>query len=284
MIDFPRSFFTWQTFPWKDDPYYRYAGGFIGKEGDVRHVRFNLEAACTISDEGGGKEVELFVGAPCRSEYTIPANGFFQIPNGEFRMAFSRTHQVPIARRPRSESEALSARKLSAAFQDHGISIMQHPQPVALCTGERVVEAVLANALLNARCTYRVPEHNVRVTVEFPVNLINVNREDSAFQVCTGPLVLPDLAAWDGSRVDRVFLAHAAFTAFDYVEFILRRELSAAPEELAWLHKVDGRDRLALHDPHNRPPGYPPPRPSPTVYSEVWALSSENLLLRASNL
>ena len=68
-----------------------YAGGFIGKEGDVRHVRFNLESRCVISDESGSQLSELFVGAPCRSEYTIPRRNFFQIPSDEFRMAFSRT-------------------------------------------------------------------------------------------------------------------------------------------------------------------------------------------------
>ena len=109
MIDFPRSFFTWQTFPVKPDPYFKYAGGFIGKEGDVRHVRFNLESLCTISD-GNGKAAELFVGAPCRSEYTIPRREFFQIPSDEFRMAFSRTHQIPIAKRPSGENEPAASR------------------------------------------------------------------------------------------------------------------------------------------------------------------------------
>jgi len=122
------------------------------------------------------------------------------------------------------------------------------------------------------------------VTVEYPVNLINVNRENGTFQVCTGPLVLPDLATRNGGGVERVFLAQAAFTAFDYIEFILRREVAAAAGELAWLHHIEGRDRLELHDPGNRPPGYPPPRPSPKVYHEVWELESENVLLRAPNL
>ena len=284
MIDFPRSFFTWKTFPWQADPYYKYAGGFIGEEGDVRHVRFSLEARCVISDENSGQKTELFVGAPCRSEYTIPRRNFFQIPSDEFRMAFSRSHQVPIARRPSSETEPRGGRELSAAFQEHGVSLREHLHPIELRASEQIVEATLANALLNARCTYRDPQSDLRVTVEFPVDLINVNRKDATFQVCTGPLILPDLTTWNGQGVGRVFLAEVAFTAFDYVEFILRREVAAAAEELTWLHRPEGRDRRELHDPANKPPGYPPPRPSPKVYHEVWALQSENVLLRAPNL
>lgn len=284
MIDFPRSFFTWKTFPVQDDPYYKYAGGFIGREGDVRHVRFNIEASCAISDDNGGVLAELFVGAPCRTEYTIPRQGFFQIPSSEFRMAFSRSHRIPIARRPSSEKEPASAQKLSESFHDHDISLKELPHPIELTAAEPLIEATLANALLNASCAYRDAQTGLRVTVQFPVNLINVNREDATFQVCTGPLVLPDLATWNGRGVDRVFLAHVAFTAFDYIEFILRREVAAAPEELEWLHQVEGRDRNELHDPNNRPPGYPPKRPSPTVYHEVWAFPSSNTILRAPNL
>ena len=284
MIDFPRSFFTWKTFPVQVDPYYKYAGGFIGKEGDVRHVRFNIESSCVIADDSGVALAEIFVGAPCRSEYTIPRQGFFQIPSSEFRMAFSRSHRIPIAKRPSSETEPASAQALSDAFQDHNIGLKEIPHPIELNASEPLIEATLANALLNARSSYRDAQTGLRVTVEFPVNLINVNREDATFQVCTGPLVLPDLATWNGRVVNRVFLAHVAFTAFDYIEFILRREVAAAPEELAWLHHIEGRDRLELHDPNNKPPGYPPPRPSPTVYHEVWALPSTNTILRAPNL
>ena len=167
MIDFPRSFFSWKTFPWQNDPYYKYAGGFIGKEGDVRHVRFNLESRCVISEESGSQLSELFVGAPCRSEYTIPRRNFFQIPSDEFRMAFSRTHQIPIAKRPSSESEPAAARELNAAFQDHRILLREYPHPIELHAAEQVVEATLANALLNAplhlpRFTER-PARNRRV-------------------------------------------------------------------------------------------------------------------------
>lgn len=283
MIDFPRSFFTWKTFPWKTDPYYKYAGGFIGQEGDVRHVRFNLEARCAILDEINGKTTELFVGAPCRSEYTIPRRNLFQIPNDEFRMAFSRSQQLPIARYPSNKPEAVSPLELRTAYQAHQIDIREHPHAVELGDRGRVVEATLANDLLNACSTYRHAKHNLQVTVEYPVNLINVNQQDATFQVCTGPLILPDLTTWNGQGVSRVFLAHVAFSAFDYVEFILRREVEAAPAERVWLDQPRGRNRLELHDPNKQPPGYPPPGRAPKVYNEVWEREAVNVVLRVPN-
>ena len=42
MINFPRSTFTWKSHPWHPDPYYKWAGGFVGTPGQVYHVRFSL--------------------------------------------------------------------------------------------------------------------------------------------------------------------------------------------------------------------------------------------------
>ena len=76
-----------------------------------------------------------------------------------------------------------------------------------------------------------------------------------------------------------MFLAHVAISGFDYVEFILQREVEAAESEQEWLDKPRGSDRLELLDPNNRPPDYPPPRPRPTVFNEVWELEASNVVL-----
>ena len=244
-------------------------------------VRFNLEAQCEIFDNQSGKRVELFVGAPCRTEYTIARRNLFQVPSAEFRYAFSRTHRLTIAKRPSTETELTDLAKLSDVFQDYKIDIREFPYSTCLTDSRSVVEAALAGDLLNARSTYQ--DAGKTVTVEFPVNLINLNESPYEFQVCTGPIILPDLKTWDGEGVSRVFLAHVAFTEFDYVEFILQREVEAAPHEQEWLDKPRGRDRLELLDPNKQPPNYPPPRPKPTVYNEVWEFPATNVILRTEN-
>ena len=125
-----------------------------------------------------------------------------------------------------------------------------------------MVQATRRHDLLNAQSRY--VSDGFTVTVEYPVNLINLNEEDAEFQVCTGPVLLPDLATWDGRQPARVFLAHAAFSAFDHVEFILRRQVDAAPEERLWLDHARGRDRFELIDPAVAPLGHPPGGPART--------------------
>ncbi|MEZ4730421.1 MAG: hypothetical protein R3E79_25120 [Caldilineaceae bacterium] len=283
MINFPRSTFTWKSNPWYPDPYYRYTGGFVGQPGQMYHVRFNLEASCTIQDDATGRRTELFVGAPCRTEYTIATRNLFQVPSAEFRMPFSRQYRLALAKRPSNEQEEVSVAPLTEAFQEHKVDIRSYVDVTELTNVRAIIDATLANDLLNAVSTYRDAERGLTIAIEYPVNLINLNVDDGEFQVCTGPVILPDLATWDGAEVTRVFLAHVAFTAFDHVEFILQREVEAAPEERAWLDQPQGRDRWELRDPAKRPPNYPPPRPKPTVYNEVWERAATNVVLRAEN-
>ena len=279
MINFPRSSFTWKSHPWASDPYYKWTGGFVGEPGQAYHVRFTLEARCLVRDGAGNELAELFMGAPCRSEYTIASENLFQIPSGEWRMAFSRSSIPAIAQRASTEQETTKAKPLAGAYQDYTIDIRSYAESAVLSEVGAIADSTLALEVQNARSIYRDGTSGIEVELEYPVNVMNLNVADGEFQVCTGPVLLPDLATWDGSDVHRVFVAHAAFSRFDRVEFILRRPVIAAPEEREWLDAPRGRDRLELIDPDNKPPGDPPGRPQPLVYNETWDLAAENAIL-----
>ncbi len=112
MINFPRSTFTWKSHPWRPDPFFKWPG-FVGRYGQSYHVRFNLEARCEVTEEASGKSAELFLGAPCRTEYTIARRNLFQIPSGEWRLktveapgSATRLHQNALTE---SDCSAISA-------------------------------------------------------------------------------------------------------------------------------------------------------------------------------
>ena len=283
MIAFRRSSFHWKSRPWKPDPVYKYTGGFVGVPGQAYQVRFHLEAACTVEDLESGRKTDLYLGAPCRTEYTIARRNLFQIPSDEWRMTFSRSLSIPISRRPSTEPAGTRGTPLEEQFKGHDIDIRQYDTDDTLTNAREVVQATLDRDLMNVRITWTAPDRNLQVTLEFPVDLININEEDAEFQVCTGPVVLPDLATWDGSEVHRVFLADAAVSGFDHAEFILRREIEAAEREKHWYEAPRGRDRLELNDPEHPPPDYPPRRPRPLVYNETWEKETENVILRTKN-
>ena len=281
MINFPRSSFTWKAHPWKPDPFYKWTGGFVGEHGQAYHVRFTLEARCVLRDGDGAEVAELFLGAPCRSEYTIASENLFQIPSGEWRMAFSRSSIPAIAQRTSTEAEEVQARSLADAFQDYQIDIRSYPAADLLTLIDAITDSTLACDAQNARSIYCDELSGLEVELEYPINVMNLNEAVGQFQGCTGPLLLPDLATWDGRDIHRVFVAHAAFSRFDRVEFILRRPVSASPEDRVWLDEPRGRDRLELINSNKLPPNYPPGRPKPLVYNETWDLAAQNAVLRA---
>jgi len=284
MINYHASTFTWRS-RHSPHPYYRYEGGFVGKFGDVYDVRSNLQASFEILDDSSGRVTEVFLGSPCRGEYTIADRNLFQVPSFEFRMAFSRHRDVRISRGTGGEKEKVDERPstLSERYLDFKLDLRRFDRSEEVYDARQVIDSSLAGDLLNARSTYRDEARNLTVAVEYPVNLINLNDEGAQFQVCTGPVLVPDLATWDGSEVSRGFLAHVAFTSFDHVEFILRRDVEASESDREWLARPVGRDRNDLVDPDNRPTGYPPRRWQATTYNEVWALDGHNVFLRASN-
>ena len=283
MIDYSRSTFTWKAHPIKADPYYKYSGGIVGTPGQVYHVRFNLQASFAIDDESGNRRGEVFLGSPCRSEYTIASSNLFQIPSGEWRMAFSREYNMPVTARPSWEPEPeMKPNRLDEQYTDFNIDIRNHAKVEELTDAGQIVDATLASDLLGARSTYTDSETGLSVSVEFPVNLINLNAADGEFQICTGPVLLPDLKTWDGSQVSRAFLAQVALTSYDHVEFILRREIDASESDQEWLDKPRGRDRYELIDPNNAPPREFA-RKRPTVYNETWELDAVNVVWRVQN-
>jgi hypothetical protein len=224
------------------------------------------------------------MGAPCRAEYTIAKRNLFQVPSNEFRMAFSREHSLDIANRPSDEVETAKTRNLDAHHTNHKIDIRKRKDVTTTADPTEIIDMTLANDLMNARSTYKDPERGLSIAVEYPVNLINVNPVDGEYQVCTGPVIVPDLETWDGKSVTRVFLAHVAFTASDYVEFILRREVDASDSEKASLVQPYGMDRNELHDPANKPDDYPPRRWQANAYSEIWEKeNADNVLMRVAN-
>ena len=283
MINFQASMLTWENKIYHRDSYYKYDGGFVGSPGDIYHVRFNTQSSCVVRDPTNGADTEIFLGSPCRAEYTIAYTKLFQVPSNEFRMAFSRQNEIKISNQPSSAKENLPLNSLSKKGVEYSFDKRLYGEYEKLDQVREVIQATLAGDFLNAESTYNDSKSGLSVTLQFPVNLINLNDLGNEFQVCTGPILVPDLSSWNGSDISRSFLAHVALSSFDHVEFILRREVDVSDAEKSLIESPKGLDRNELVDPMNEPEGYPPKRWQATTYNEVWELESENVFYRSAN-
>ena len=266
------------------DPFYKYPGGFVGKTGDAYHVRFDLDCVCRIREENRDP-YEVFLGADCRSEYTIARRNLFQIPNSEFRMAFSRDTRIHIARHPDLPMDSGENAPLGESFQDWHVKLNTFPRHKTIVEGRACVEAALDHAILNATSRWSHPGKPVEIEIEYPVHLINLDDALGEFQVCTGPVIVPDMQTWNGDGIGRVFLAHASFSSFDWVEFVLRQEVEASERDKESRSKVSGRDRWELRDSGRLPPegvaGKRPLLSGLTAFHKTMGIRCENEILTA---
>ena len=279
MIDFERSFFTWTSHPFELHPHYINAGGMTQGAGSVRNVRVTYDAKCDITNTKTDETEELFLLSPCRSEYTIPKEEFFQLPSGEWRVIFSRTHRIPLARRPSTEEGKSKAGELNLV--DTRFTTRTHSNFTVLTSAKEVIDATLADKPLNARCTYEDEAGGYKWAIEYPARTMNLNVEEGLFQVDTGPIPLPDMKSYDGKRPMRAFFSYVAFSEFDSAEFILRREVEPSEEDKKWLFQSPGKWRYTLRDPNNPPPGHPPRPNWPSVFNETMVIKTSNQFLSA---
>jgi len=283
LINYFTSTFTWKGKSFTGDPYYKYPGGFVGNIGEKYHVRFNTQSSFIIEDEESKKYDEVFLGSPCRSEYTIAKNNLFQVPSNEFRMALTKENKVNIASKPNCEDDDINFSKLEGNYIDYKLDIREYTNHVQLNKESEVIKATLNGDLLNAKCSFKDESSGLLVTLQFPVNLINLNYDQNEFQVCTGPIIVPDLSSWEIGKTGQVFLAHVAFTSFNYIEIILRRDVKPEKSELDWLTKPIGLDRNELVNPENIPSLHPEQRWQVTTYNEVLGLNTKNVFLKCAN-
>ena len=196
-------------------------------------------------------------------------------------MAFSQNSIPSIAKKHSSEPEKSRAKPLKESYQNYKVDIRNYADNKTLSDIGAIIKSTLDGDAQNALTIYEDEKTKIVVELEYPINVMNINVEKKEFQICTGPILLPDLSTWDGQDIHRVFVAHAAFSKFDQVEFILRRSVEAAPKERKWLDQPRGRDRLELINPHNEPSGFPSPRPKLYAYNETWELPAKNSILSA---
>jgi hypothetical protein len=198
-------------------------------------------------------------------------------------MAFSKQNEIKISNQPSDEKEKLPLNSLAKEGVEYSFDKRLYGEYEKLDQAREVIQATLAGDFLNGVSTYSDVQSGLTVTLEFPVNLINLNDLGNEFQVCTGPILVPDLSSWNGSDISRSFLAHVALSSFDHVEFILRREVDVADAEKNWIELPRGLDRNELADLGRKPEGYPAKRWQATTYNEVWELDSENVFYRSEN-
>ena len=226
--EFHRSFFTFRIDTLKKQPRtVSHQPPFT-----LNNARIPIECRCRITEKSTEEMCEFFLGANCKTERVGVERDIWPMPNADFVPVCSRTqwmvlkaydsvgngvmfHPPSLGKQPERQvidvDETFDSLRIDVAESTHG-EVLETP--------EAIVEAVLANRLLNART--RVESDRYTADVDFPVKTINANELDMIYQLDTGPVLLPDLSREPDDLIGGMELAFVAFNAPTWVELIVR--------------------------------------------------------------
>jgi hypothetical protein len=239
MTDFGNSYMTWSV---PHDPSDQRQPGHMPWGNSARIL---LDARCTITNTATGATDDFYLVAPCRTEWMYRDDRLFQVPSGEYREVFSATRRLNLGKRmtvegelPRSIPAKMRNEPTPGAVRTVGLTALDFtigtfPMVTALTTDADVVTATQENLPLVGVTEIWNEERHLHAVLEYPIKTMNFHPERRRFQVDTGPLIVPDLAADEEHWMDTFALAHINYNTFDRAEFICRR-----PTPLL----VDGRE------------------------------------------
>jgi hypothetical protein len=183
-------------------------------------ARILIDARCTIFDSDGKLADELYLIAPCRTEWMYRETELIQNPSGEYRQIFSEPHALQLSvGKSISESGPITHGPAVSTEGFNWIQFTISPKPSRLlATDKEVVDATMANVPIVAKTSFE--SNGLKAILEYPIRTMNYHEERVRFQVDTGPLIFPDLDADTERLIDRCYLAHTVYNNFTYAEFI----------------------------------------------------------------
>ena len=116
--------------------------------------------------------------------------------------------------------------------------LVEGGEVVELEDGEAICAATYAGDPLVAQTEISNDETGLRAVIEYPVKSMNTNREQSAYQVDTGPVAFPDLSQRHGCHADAISLAFVAFNAPHFADFVLEVPTAVGSEEIHHFSQV----------------------------------------------
>jgi hypothetical protein len=107
-------------------------------------------------------------------------------------------------------------------FDDVQLMVRREERAEPLVDVPAILAATLAGRPLIGRTEIDLTDGR-RALLEYPIKTMNVNEELGKFQVDTGPVPFPDMAAPGTRAIDRMKLAFIAYNCFDRAEFLLQQ-------------------------------------------------------------
>ena len=200
----------------------------------LNNARFPLDCVCRVTRVEGSiaGTVEYALGASCKAEQVYVAENIWHDPPADMCLIASSDEYLVIKSWDKNNRGVMlsppslgpqperQAGKCSDAFTEMQIDFQKVTGRLLTSTIE-IVEAVLANRPLISQTDFALPDGQ-QVTIEYPVKVVNVSEREMFYQVDTGPVLVPDSTAFDGThQISALRLAFIAHNTLGCTELLL---------------------------------------------------------------
>ena len=192
----------------------------IGNAAD-NEVRFWVESRTLIIDEETGRSQQYVQAGSCKSEHTFAEKDLFHAVNYDFLPIFGPEWSIIYRRWAECRDEYKSCLPSKDLWQGQKYHLIEGAQCRLLEDDEAVLAATYAWEPVVAQTEIWNEETRQRAIMEFPVKTLNTRRQDTIYQVDSGPVVFADLSRRWERMVDGLSLAFVAFKAPHFADFVL---------------------------------------------------------------
>jgi hypothetical protein len=185
------------------------------------NARIQVEARCVMLDRETSESESYYLVASCKGEDTHGKGRLFLVPSYDFCMVYSSKDFMIIRTHANAERDNTTVGDNRGHFLEVDFHIEMADADV-LESNEEIVQATLANCILNGRSEIADEAGRYQAMLEFPVKTMNVNDISNIYQVDTGPIPLPDFTSTKERMVERFQLAFVAYNRADEAYFVIQ--------------------------------------------------------------
>jgi len=180
---------------------------------------FWIESRCRITDPATDEVRDYYQCASCKSESTFATHDLFLANNYDFLPVFGETDCVILRRRLPASGEYRQVVPVSPWGK--ATPVLRTVKMRVLSTPDEIISAIEAAVPIVSQTELREEESGRTAIIECPVKTMNMNSARRVYQVDTGPVLLPDLAATPEQWSATLRLAFIAFNAPDWADFVV---------------------------------------------------------------
>ena len=208
-----------------------YGRSFICNTASGNSVRFWIESRTILYDDNDDTTLVIYQCGSCKGEHTFAKQDLLIQDNYDFMPIYGGEDMLLLRRHAQARDTYREVRKVGTGWGDPIMRLHYGTTVNELRTFEEIRDVTATDTPLAAQTEITNKESGLRCLMEYPIKTMNINIDESIWQVDTGPVAFPDLTKQFDPPVASIRLAFAVFNAAHFCDFVIEQPTSIVRDE-----------------------------------------------------